>query len=146
MERNENDSIELKVIQLAADKYVVQHPCILAEMKTIKIGEDVCIIYSNNTDPLVYSARILDLWQKGNVLYLKLWNYQKKKMEMYLQDLRKDESLFLFVSMTFIDCLSESKYKTLNNLQNEIIDINDMAYDDITSHYACEDLLEFENE
>ena len=107
MERNENDSIGLNIIQLAADTYVVQHPCILAEMKTIKIGEDFCIIYSNNTDPVVYLARILDLWQVGNVLYLKLWNYRKDKMEMYLQDLSKDESLFLFVSMLFINQLSK---------------------------------------
>lgn len=109
MERNENDSIGLYVIQLAADTYVVQHPCILAEMKTIKIGEDVCIIYSNNTDPVVYTARILDFWQEKNVLYLQLWNHQKNKMEMYLQDLSKEESLFLFVSMPFIDCLGALK-------------------------------------
>ena len=107
MEQNENDSIEFKVIQLAADKFAVKHPCILSEMKTIKIGEDVCIIYSNNTDPGVYSARLLDLWQEGNVLYLKLWNYQKSRVQMYLQDLSKDESLFLFVSMPFITQLSK---------------------------------------
>jgi len=102
MERNENDSIGLNVIQLAADTYVVQHPCILTEMKTVRIGEDFCIIYSNNTDPVVYSARILDLWQNGDVLYLKLWNYQKNIVQMYLQDLNNDECLFLFVSMSFI--------------------------------------------
>ena len=107
MERNENDSIELKVIQLAADSYAIQHPCILSEMKTVRIGEDLCIIYSNNTDPIVYPARLLDLWQEGNVLYLKLWNYQKSRVQMYLQDLSKDESLFLFVSMPFIIQLSE---------------------------------------
>lgn len=107
MEQNEIDSIELKVIQLAADTYVVQHPCILAEMKTLRIGEDLCIIYSNETDPLVYPARLLDLWHKNDVLYLKLWNYKNSKMEMYLQDLSKDESLFLFVSMPFITQLSE---------------------------------------
>jgi len=118
MEQSENDSIELKVIQLAVDKYVVQHPCILTEMKTVRIGEDFCIIYSNNTDPVVYPARLLDLWQVGNVLYLKLWNYRKDKMEMYLQDLSKDESLFLFVSMPFITQLAEImtvKSNTENN-------------------------------
>ena len=121
MEQNENDSIELKVIQLAADTYVVQHPCILAEMKTIKIGEDVCIIYSNDTDPVVYPARILDLWQAGNVLYLKLWNYRKDKMEMYLQDLSKDESQFLFVSMPFITQLSEVMTLKINPEDNGAI-------------------------
>ena len=121
MEQNENDSIELKVIQLAADTYVVQHPCILTEMKTVRIGEDFCIIYSNNTDPVVYSARILDLWQVGNVLYLKLWNYRKDKMEMYLQDLSKDESQFLFVSMPFITQLSEVMTLKINSEDNGAI-------------------------
>ena len=118
MERIENDSIGLKVIQLAADTFVIQHPCILSPMKTVSLGEDVCIIYSNNTDPVVYSARILDLWQVGNVLYLKLWNYRKYKMEMYLQDLSKDESLFLFVSMPFIAQLSEIM-TGINYLEND---------------------------
>lgn len=124
MERNENYSIGLYVIQLAADTYVVQHPCILAEMKTFKIGEDVCIIYSNNTDPVVYTARILDLWQEKNVLYLQLWNHQKNKMEMYLQDLSKEESLFLFVSMPFIDCMGELKDKETKEYPEKIADIN----------------------
>ena len=107
MERIVNDSIGLKAIQLAADTFSVKHPCILSEMKEVKIGEDICIIFPNNTDPLVYPARILDLWQKGDVLYLKLWNYRKDKMEMYLQDLSKDESLFLFVSMPFVSKMSK---------------------------------------
>lgn len=121
MEQNENDSIELKVIQLAADSYAIQHPCILSEMKTLIIGEDVCIIYSNETDPIIYPARLLDLWQKGNVLYLKLWNYHKNKMEMYLQDLSKDESLFLFVSMPFITQLSEVMTLKINPKDNGAI-------------------------
>lgn len=101
------NTIGLNVSQLAADTFSVKHPCILSEMKTIKIGEDLCIIYSNETDPIIYPARLLDLWQKGDVFYLKLWNYRKDKMEMYLQNLSKDESLFLFVSMQFITQLSE---------------------------------------
>jgi len=124
MERNENDSIELKVIQLAADTYAIQHPCILAEMKTVRVGEDLCIIYSNNTDPVVYSARILDLWQEGNVLYLKLWNYHKNKMEMYLQDLSKDESLFLFISMPFLIQLSEVMTIKTNPENNQTVPIH----------------------
>ena len=118
MEQNENDSIELKVIQLAADMYAIQHQSIIAPMKTVKIGEDLFIIYSNTVDPVIYPARLLDMWQEGNVLYLKLWNYQKKKMEMYLQDLSKDESLFLFASMPFIAQLAEImtvKRNTENN-------------------------------
>lgn len=124
MEQNENDSIELKVIQLAADTYVVQHPCILSEMKTVRIGEDLCIIYSNNTDPVVYSARILDLWQDGNVLYLKLWNYHKNIMQMYLQDLSKDDSLFLFISKPFITQLSEAMTgKSYPEISQEVLTI-----------------------
>jgi len=91
-------------------------------MKTIKIGEVLYIIYSGTVDPVIYTARLLDLWQINDVLYLKLWNYKKNKMEMYLV---KGDSPFLFVSMSFIDCLSDLKYKTPNNSQNEITDIND---------------------
>ena len=117
MEQNENDSIELKVIKLASDKFAVKHPCILSEMKILIIGEDVCIIYSNNTDPVVYSARILDLWQEKNVLYLQLWNHQKDKMEVYLQNLQDDFSLFYFVSMSFITQLAEIM-TVKNNTEN----------------------------
>ncbi|MBN1969731.1 MAG: hypothetical protein JW870_10215 [Candidatus Delongbacteria bacterium] len=102
MERNENDSLELKVIQLTADTYAIQHQSIIAPMKTVKIGEDLFIIYSNTVDPVIYPARLLDIWQEGNVLYLKLWNCQKNEMQIYLQDLNKDECLFLFVSIPFI--------------------------------------------
>ena len=119
---NVNNPNGLKLIQLASDTYVIQHPCLLSQMKTIKIGEVLYIIYSGTVDPVIYTARLLEVWQKGDVLYLKTWNYQKNKMQMYLV---KDDSPFLFVSMSFIDCLSELKYETPNNLQNEITDIND---------------------
>jgi hypothetical protein len=111
MSENVNIPSGLKLIQLASDTYVIRHPCLLSPMKTVKIGEDLCIIYSNDDDPRLYTAQLLDLWQKKDVLYLKLWNYKKNKMEMYLV---KDDSpfLFLFVSMTFIDCLSDLKSKT----------------------------------
>jgi hypothetical protein len=119
-----NTSNGLRLIQLSSDTYAVQHPCLLSPMKTVKIGGDLFIIYSNTVDPVIYSARLLDLWQKGDVLYLKLWNFNKNKMEMYWQNLRKDESLFLFVSMPFINYLGEIKVRKPKNSQRKIKDIN----------------------
>jgi hypothetical protein len=110
-----------RLIQVASDKYVIQHQCILSPMKTVTLGKDLFIIFSNTNDPVIFPAKVLDLWLKGNVLYLKLWNYQKKKMEMYLQDLSMDESLFLFVFMPFITQLSELMTDKSNPLNNKDI-------------------------
>ena len=71
-------------------------------MKTVKIGEDMLIIYPDTIDPLIYFARLLELWQEGDVLFLKLWNYQKGKWELYTQDLTTEDSLFSFVSIPFV--------------------------------------------
>jgi hypothetical protein len=107
MGTNARNTVGLKLIQLASDTYVIQHQCVLSEMKTLRIGERICVIYSNNSDPFVFPARVLELWQEGDVLFLKLWNYRKDKWEIYTQDLSIEDCLFQFVSIPFITMLSE---------------------------------------
>jgi len=107
MGNNARNTVGLKLIQLASDTYVIQHQCLLAPMKTIKIGEEMLIIYPDTVDPLIYPAKLLELWQEGDVLFLKLWNYHKLKWQIYTQDLTKEDSLFSFVSIPFITKLAE---------------------------------------
>jgi hypothetical protein len=76
-------------------------------MKTVKIGEEMLIIYPDTVDPSIYPARLLELWQEGDVLYLKLWNYNKDKWELHAQDLTTEECLFSFISLPFITKLAE---------------------------------------
>lgn len=67
----------------------------------------------------MYPARLMDVWQKGDVLYLKLWNYQKNSMQIYL--LSNGENLFFFVSMSFINQMSKlmtGKNNPENNQEN----------------------------
>jgi len=71
-------------------------------MKTVKIGEEILIIYPDTIDPLIYPAKLLELWQEGDVLYLKLWNYKKDKWELHAQDLTTEDCLFSFISLPFI--------------------------------------------
>ena len=108
MGTNARNTVGLKLIQLSSDTYVIQHQCLLAPMKTVKIGEELLIVYPDTIDPLIYPARLLELWQEGDVLFLKIWNYRKGKWEIYTQDLTKEESLFSFVSMPFIIKLSNA--------------------------------------
>lgn len=107
MGTNARNTVGLKLIQLASDTYVIQHQCLLAPMKTVKIGEEMLIIYPDTIDPLIYPAKLLELWQEGDVLFLKLWNYHKLKWQIYTQDLTKEDSLFSFVSIPFITKLAE---------------------------------------
>jgi len=107
MGNNARNTVGLKLIQLASDTYVIQHQCLLAPMKTVKIGEELLIIYPDTVDPLIYPAKLLELWQEGDVLFLKLWNYHKFKWQIYTQDLTKEDSLFSFVSIPFITKLAE---------------------------------------
>ena len=65
------------------------------------------IIYPDTVDPSIYPAKLLELWQEGDVLYLKLWNYKKDKWELHAQDLTTEDCLFSFVSMPFITKLAE---------------------------------------
>ncbi len=102
MGTNARNTVGLKLIQLASDTYAIQHQCLLAPMKTVKIGEELLIIYPDTVDPLIYPAKLLELWQEGDVLYLKLWNYKKDKWELHAQDLTTEDCLFSFVSMPFI--------------------------------------------
>ena len=74
MGTNARNTVGLKLIQLSSDTYAIQHQCLLAPMKTVKIGEELLIIYPDTIDPLIYPAKLLELWQEGDVLYLKLWN------------------------------------------------------------------------
>lgn len=107
MGTNARNTVGLKLIQLASDTYVIQHQCLLAPMKTVKIGEEMLIIYPDTIDPLIYPAKLLELWQEGDVLFLKLWNYHKLKWQIYTQDLTKEESLFSFISLPFITKMAE---------------------------------------
>jgi hypothetical protein len=106
MGNNAKNTVGLKLIQLASDTYVVQHQCLLAPMKTVKIGEPMLIVYPNTTDPVIFDAKLLELWQEGDVLFLKLWNYNHKKEDLYTQDLTTEDCLFSFVSMPFISKLA----------------------------------------
>lgn len=108
MGTNARNTVGLKLIQLACDTYVIQHQCLLSPMKTVKIGEELLIIYPDTVDPLIYPAKLLELWQWGDVLYLKLWNFHKEKWELYAQDLTTEECLFSFVSLPFTTKLSEA--------------------------------------
>ena len=107
MGTNARNTVGLKLIQLASDPYAIQHQCLLAPMKTVKIGEELLIIYPDTIDPLIYPAKLLELWQEGDVLYLKLWNYNKDKWELHAQDLTTEECLFSFISLPFITKLAE---------------------------------------
>jgi hypothetical protein len=107
MGTNARNTVGLKLIQLSSDTYAIQHQCILSPMKTVKIGEEMLIIYPDTIDPLIYPAKLLELWQEGDVLFLKLWNYHKLKWQIYTQDLTKEDSLFSFVSIPFITKLAE---------------------------------------
>jgi hypothetical protein len=107
MGTNARNTVGLKLIQLASDTYAIQHQCLLAPMKTVKIGEEMLIIYPDTVDPSIYPAKLLELWQEGDVLYLKLWNYNKFKWQIYTQDLTTEQNLFTFVSLPFITKLSE---------------------------------------
>jgi len=107
MGTNARNTVGLKLIQLASDTYVIQHQCLLAPMKTVKIGEPMLIIYPDTVDPSIYPAKLLELWQEGDVLYLKLWNYNKDKWELHAQDLTTEECLFSFISLPFITKLAE---------------------------------------
>lgn len=101
------NTVGLKLIQLSSNTYVIQHQCLLSPMKTVKIGELMLIVYPDTIDPLIYPARLLELWQKGDVLYLKLWNFRKGKWELYAQDLTTEDCLFSFVTLLFITKLAE---------------------------------------
>jgi hypothetical protein len=123
MGNDAENRVGMRVIQLDVDTYAIQHPCILAPMNTVRTDEDFCIVYPNQFAPIAYPAKLLNVWQEGDVLYLQVWNYYKDKMEMYLQDLSKDESLFLFVSMPFISQLLDIminkrnlEFSVINNL------------------------------
>jgi len=107
MGTNARNTVGLRLIQLASDTYAIQHQCLLSPMKTVKIGEEMLIIYPDTVDPLIYPARLLELWQEGDVLYLKLWNYSKRKWELHAQDLTTEQSLFYFFSTSFITKLAE---------------------------------------
>jgi len=107
MGTNARNTVGLKLIQLASDTYVIQHQCLLAPMKTVKIGEPMLIIYPDTVDPSIYPAKLLELWQWGDVLYLKLWNYKKDKWELHAQDLTTEDCLFSFISLPFITKLAE---------------------------------------
>jgi hypothetical protein len=107
MGTNARNTVGLKLIQLASDTYAIQHQCLLAPMKTVKIGEELLIIYPDTVDPSIYPAKLLELWQWGDVLYLKLWNYKKDKWELHAQDLTTEDCLFSFVSIPFITKLAD---------------------------------------
>lgn len=107
MGTNAKNTVGLKLIQLSSDTYAIQHQCLLSPMKTVKIGEELLITYPDTIDPLIYPARLLELWQEGDVLYLKLWNYSKRKWELHAQDLTTEECLFSFISLPFITKLAE---------------------------------------
>jgi len=107
MGTNARNTVGLKLIQLSSDTYSIQHQCLLAPMKTIKIGEEMLIVYPDTIDPLIYPAKLLELWQEGDVLFLKLWNYHKFKWQIYTQDLTKEDCLFSFVSIPFITKLAK---------------------------------------
>ena len=107
MGTNARNTVGLKLIQLASDTYAIQHQCLLAPMKTVKIGEPMLIIYPDTVDPSIYPAKLLELWQEGDVLYLKLWNYKKDKWELHAQDLTTEDCLFSFISLPFITKLAE---------------------------------------
>jgi hypothetical protein len=107
MGTNARNTVGLKLIQLSSDTYAVKHQCLLAPMKTVKIGEEMLIIYPDTVDPSIYPAKLLELWQEGDVLYLKLWNYNKDKWELHAQDLTTEECLFSFISLPFITKLAE---------------------------------------
>ena len=107
MGTNARNTVGLKLIQLSSDTYAVKHQCLLAPMKTVKIGEPMLIIYPDTVDPSIYPAKLLELWQEGDVLYLKLWNYKKDKWELHAQDLTTEDCLFSFISLPFITKLAE---------------------------------------
>ncbi|GEM_PF-768114 len=107
MGTNARNTVGLKLIQLASDTYAIQHQCLLSPMKTVKIGEEMLIIYPDTVDPSIYPAKLLELWQEGDVLYLKLWNYNKDKWELHAQDLTTEDCLFSFISLPFITKLAE---------------------------------------
>lgn len=94
-------------MQISADTFIIKHPCLIAPEKNIRIGEDLFIVFSSLTDPLVYPARLIELYEERNLLYLILWNYRTSTIQKYFLDLRKSDCLFMFISMSFIYKLSK---------------------------------------
>jgi len=107
MGTNARNTVGLKLIQLSSDTYVIQHQCLLSPMKTVKIGEEMLIVYPNTVDPVIFDARLLELWQEGDVLFLKLWNFNHQKEDLYTQDLTTENCLFSFITLPFISKLAE---------------------------------------
>ena len=116
------NTVGLKLIQLSSDTYVIQHQCLLSPMKTVRIGEDMLIVYPNTVDPVIFYAKLLELWQKGDVLFLKLWNYNHNKEDLYTQDLTTEDSLFSFVSMPFISRLAKA-FPDISMLESRMLNI-----------------------
>ncbi len=109
------NTVGLKLIQLASDTYVIQHQCLLSPMKTVRIGEEMLILYPDTVDPLIHPAKLLELWQAGDVLYLKLWNYNQNKESIYTQDLSTENCLFSFLTLPFITKLTvKMTYLSIN--------------------------------
>lgn len=123
------NTVGLKLIQIEADTYVIQHQCLLSPMKTVKIGEEMLIIYPDTVDPLIYPVRLLELWQEGDVLFLKLWNYHKLKWQIYTQDLTKEDCLFSFVSVPFITKMAEVMAGRCN-LESSVVTKPDISEQD----------------
>ena len=70
MGTNARNTVGLKLIQLSSDTYAIQHQCLWSPMKTVKIGEEMLIIYPDTVDPLMYPAKLLELWQVLNPLFV----------------------------------------------------------------------------
>lgn len=92
-----------KLIKISDSKYKMPHPCLLSNKKILNIGELLWIISPNNYEQVTYFARLLDVWQKDKEsIFLEVWNFDKRKKEVYSQNLKQEGCLFLLLPLSSI--------------------------------------------
>jgi hypothetical protein len=92
-----------KHIQISEGVYKIPHPCLLSNSKILNVGELLWIISPNSCEQVTYFARLLDVWQEGEGnIFLEVWNFDKRKKEVYSQNLKQESCLFLFLPLSSI--------------------------------------------
>ena len=95
-----------QLIQISESAYKMPHTCLLSHDKILNIGELLWIISPNNCDQLTYFARLLDVWQENEgAIFLEIWNFDKRKQEVYSQNLKQDGCLFLLLPLSSVTAM-----------------------------------------
>ncbi len=91
------------LIQISESVYRMPHPCLLSNSKILNVGELLWIISPNSCEQVTYFARLLDVWQESEgSIFFEIWNFDKRKSEVYSQNLKQEGCLFLFLPLSAI--------------------------------------------